>query len=137
MIPKLNENILLIKSFMTVHLHVTSFQYSLFIFSVLLIHGSHTSARGSSGVYVLFLLAEMCIFWNVLYFIIYFLFIFISFSLRTVFQIYLDFFLFNKCSQNGHVYKLFVCIGREWDTIMLQARRIEWLSGFKLQKLKV
>lgn len=86
---------------------------------------AHTSTRSSSGVYVLFLLAEMYFFLfcfgRFLYFIIYFLFIFTSFSLRIVFQIYLDFFLFNKCSDNTAE-----CLGKlcpfsmNWDANMLQ-----------------
>lgn len=105
---------------------------------ILFVCSAHTSTRSLSGVYVLFLLAEMYFFFfffgRFLYFIIYFLFIFTSFSLRIVFQIYLDFFLFNKCSENTLLNVWVICIHLAWSGTpkCCSSFRTVWRAHLKL-----
>lgn len=120
MIPKLNENIVLVKLFIAVHLYCMSAPSVHFIWWAFYLQLLHLSKRPMWDIFFVFIGKDVLFFffWKFLYFIIYFLFIFISFSLQIVFQIYLDFLLFNKCSQNGtsvsYLFPLCMC-GIPWS----------------------
>lgn len=97
----------------------------------------HLNKKLVWGICIVFIGRDVLFFFffgRFLYFIIYFLFIFTSFSLRIVFQIYLDFFLFNKCSENTLLNVWVICIHLAWSGTpkCCSSFRTVWRAHLKL-----
>lgn len=104
--------------FIVVHLYVCSVRH------IFCLQRPHLNKKLIWGICIVFIGRDVLFFFffgRFLYLIIYFLFIFTSFSLRIVFQIYLDFFLFNKCSENtAECLDKLSPFSMNWDANMLQ-----------------
>lgn len=119
------------KRFITVHLYVSFFSR---VYLMCFLFASPTPQQEAQLGYLCFFFCywQRCTFFEnfFFYFVIYFLFISFSFSLRIVFHIYLDFFLFNKCSENK-MQPLFLLSSTNTDLKLEETVKIELTCSTK------